>query len=193
MTGTAAASSAASMGRPAGSGTAAEPAPAAGDLVVVRQHDGQVVDVHRTVAGELAVGPRLPGLVVVGQHDGQVVDVNRAVAIGVARQRRLDEKGVVHAVERSGADDIARIIHAIGVLQVPAGARGDQVVQKLHRARGPSGNGFGERGAVLVAHHQAIVVDAEGLAAGFAGRKRQHHRRVERAVVVDRVVPGPRV
>ena len=59
----------------------------AGSLAVIGQHDRQVVDVHRAVAGELALAPRHAGLAVVGQHDGQVVDVDRAVAVGVAGQK----------------------------------------------------------------------------------------------------------
>ena len=56
------------------------------------QHDRQVVDVHRAVAGELALGPRLAGLVVVGQHDRQVVDVHAAVEVRVAHSAGRSRK-----------------------------------------------------------------------------------------------------
>ena len=45
------------------------------------------------LAAELALDPS-PGLVVVRQHDGQVVDVDLAVAIGVAGQEGLDAAAV---------------------------------------------------------------------------------------------------
>ena len=55
----------------------------------VGQHDGQVVDVYRAVAGEFALAPGHAALAEVAQHDGQVVDVHFAVAVGVAGEEAV--------------------------------------------------------------------------------------------------------
>ena len=70
----------------AGSGTVLMPATRSGRS---RQHDCQVVDVHRAVTGELALAPSAR-LVVMRQHDGQVVDVHLAVRVRVAGHDLID-------------------------------------------------------------------------------------------------------
>ena len=82
-------SPAASSASVPGSGTAEMPAGGRPNaLVVVGQHDGQVVDVHLAVVVEVARAPaHRRALIVVRQHLGQVVDVHLAVEVGVAGQR----------------------------------------------------------------------------------------------------------
>ena len=58
-------------------------------LAEVRQHDGQVIDVHCAVARKFALR-QSSRLAEVRQHDGQIVDIHLAVQVGVARQDRLD-------------------------------------------------------------------------------------------------------
>ena len=93
--------------------------PRADALAVVRQHDRQVVDVHRAVAGELARGPRHAGLAVVGQYDRQVVDVYLAVPVGIAGQQGLQDKRLnrVSAGVVSVAGDVAVIVDGCGVVE----------------------------------------------------------------------------
>ena len=98
----------------------------AGGLVVVGQHDRQVVDVHRAVAGELALGPRRAGLVVVGQHDREVVDVHFAVQVGVAGQLGVDRSRTPDWCCRgvgAPAGDVAVIVDGRGVVEREAGGQ----------------------------------------------------------------------
>ena len=88
--------------RLAGSGTALMPA-APEVCTVVRQHDGQVVDIHLAVAVEVPCAQLHAGLTVVRQHDRQIVDVNFAVAVSIAGQGAgvQQGEGVADAVQRS--------------------------------------------------------------------------------------------
>ena len=88
----------------AGSGTARAGARIGPRPAEVAQHDRQVVDVHRAVAGELALRPDHPRLTEMAQHDRQVVDVHPAVAIGVAGMERRGRGVRFGDVERPGGE-----------------------------------------------------------------------------------------
>ena len=94
-------------------------------MIVIRQHDREIVDVHLVVAVHVAVSPIVgtggERLAVVRQDDGQIVDIHFRVAVDVAgimsdgrQEKRMDKPAGVEAI----ADDRAGVIDAVSAEKV---------------------------------------------------------------------------
>ena len=123
-------------------------------LIVVGQHDGQVVDVHRAVPGELALRPRHAGLAIMRQHNREIVDIDLAVQVGVAGQRRA-RAGSPRLAGRADWSHSQRCRRCCRWrwpprATSPRGCAGKHRVHVLHAVVAPEAIDEGVLGAVLV-------------------------------------------